>query len=68
MAITILSPTIGDESPEYASPATSNNDSSDESMLDEADERPAKRARLTNPTSKIVTPGEAITDDIQWMR
>jgi hypothetical protein len=37
-------------------------------MLDAEDERPAKRLRLTKSTSKIVTPGETITDDTQWMR
>lgn len=68
MAITILQPTIGDESSDYGSPETSNPESSDESMVDAEDERPAKRARLTQSTSKIVTPGETITDDIQWMR
>lgn len=68
MAITILLPTIGDESSEYGSPETSDHESSDESMVDAEDDRPAKRARLSKSTSKIVTPGETITDDNQWMR
>lgn len=68
MAITILPPIFDEESPEYGSTATSENDSSDESVLNDEDERPAKRARLTNSTSKIVTPGQTITEDTQWMR
>ena len=68
MAITILPPSVGGQSPEYGSPAASDIESSDDSMLDAEDERPAKRPRLTKSTSKIVTPGETITDDTQWMR
>ena len=68
MAIKIFPPSIGDDSVEYVSLATFGNESSDESMEDAEDERPAKRARLSKSTSKIVTPGETITDDTQWMR
>lgn len=68
MAIIILPPSVGGESPEYNSFVASDIDSSDESMLDAEDERPAKRARLTKLTSKILTPGETVTDDTQWMR
>lgn len=68
MAITILTPTIEEEKLEYGSTATSESDSSNESMLDDEDERPVKRARLTKSASKIVTPGQTITDDTQWMR
>ena len=68
MAITILPPSIGDYGPEDESPEASGSDYSDEFMEDAEDERPAKRARLTTSSSKIVTPGETITDDTQWMR
>jgi len=63
MAITILAP----------APAATNNqvdDSSDDSddggvdLQGDIDMRPAKRAKH----SDIVTPGEMVTDDAQWMR
>ena len=68
MAITILPPSTDRDNEESPSPAASDYDSSDNSMEDAEDERPAKRARLSKSTSKIVTPGEIITDDTQWMR
>jgi len=64
MAITILAPAP-------ASIPYKSNDSSDESddggvdLQGDTDMRPAKRARHSKD---MVTPGETITDDPQWMR
>lgn len=70
MAITILPPVVEDLGPYHAE--------SDESMSVDSDEdvemsdvsRPLKRARLGNKKTGagIVTPGEVVTDDPQWMR
>lgn len=62
MAITILAPVPA--STPYK--AQDDSDDSDEGGVDlegDIDMRPAKRARKT-----IVTPGEIITEDPQWMR
>ncbi|KAJ5594507.1 Ribosomal protein L27 [Penicillium hispanicum] len=70
MAITILPPVVEDLGPYHAE--------SDESMSVDSDEdvemsdvsRPLKRARLGSKKTGagIVTPGEVVTDDPQWMR
>ncbi|EZF35659.1 exosome complex component [Trichophyton mentagrophytes] len=63
MAITILPPTFDD----FRNTARDVQDSDED--MDMGDEnRPAKRARLSGITDTIVTPGEIITDDPQWMR
>ncbi|KAJ5937433.1 Exosome complex component rrp4 [Penicillium verhagenii] len=71
MAITILPPVVEDM-------ATYQQSDSDEFMSDNSDSdvemsgvsRPNKRARVGNNKSGkgIVTPGEVVTDDPQWMR
>lgn len=64
MAITILAPAP-------AAPHQTVNDSDDDSdnggvdLEGDSDMRPSKRARRSND---IVTPGETVTDDPQWMR
>ncbi|OAL71777.1 hypothetical protein A7D00_3807 [Trichophyton violaceum] len=63
MAITILPPTFDD----FRNTARDAQDLDED--MDMGDEnRPAKRARLSGKTDTIVTPGEIITDDPQWMR
>ncbi|EFR02684.1 exosome complex exonuclease RRP4 [Nannizzia gypsea CBS 118893] len=64
MAITILPPTFDD----YRPTTSDEGQDSDEEMDMGDDSRPAKRARLSGITDTIVTPGEIITDDPQWMR
>jgi len=65
MAITILAP-----APAAAATKNQINESDDDSdtggvdLQGDIDMRPAKRARH----SDIVTPGEVVTDDAQWMR
>ena len=64
MAITILAPAPA----EIPHQAESSSDDSDDGGVDlEGDVRmrPAKRARHSH---EMVTPGEIITDDSQWMR
>jgi exosome complex component RRP4 len=67
MAITILAP-------KPASRYPTNEDSDSDSSRGGADldgdvsMRPAKRARRADKSDEIVTPGELITDDPQWMR
>ena len=62
MAISILPPASAFPVPEdYSDDGDSDGD------IDMAeDERPAKRARFAG--KGIVTPGESVTDDPQWMR
>lgn len=65
MAITILAP-----APEavYHQHENSSDDSDDDGGVDlqgDVSMRPAKRARHSKD---IVTPGETVTDDPQWMR
>ena len=51
--------------------ATSDSDSDEGGGVDlegDVSMRPAKRARRTGGGDEIVTPGEVITDDPQWMR
>lgn len=71
MAITILPPVVEDFGPHQA-------DSEDEMSINSDEDtemggvslgRPTKRARLGNKIGTgIVTPGEVVTDDPQWMR
>lgn len=72
MVITILPPVVEDAA--LAHPE-SDNDSmsidSDGGVELEGDERPNKRPRTVGGTkvgAGIVTPGEVVTDDPQWMR
>ena len=56
-------------SPQHDSSASSSDDESldsegDTTMLESS--RPTKRARLSS--TSVITPGELITDDPQWMR
>lgn len=64
MAITILPPVAAEPQvqPHYES------DSEDEVMESSDIARPSKRLRLLEKGSEIVTPGEIVTDDPQWMR
>jgi exosome complex component RRP4 len=65
MAITILAPA---PAVPYQQAVTSDDDDEDEGGVDldgDSDMRPSKRARHKND---IVTPGETVTDDPQWMR
>lgn len=68
MAITILPPQVEDIRPHHSD--------SDDSMSDADSDvemggvsRPSKRAKLENNISTgIVTPGEVVTSETQWMR
>lgn len=62
MAITILPPTVEDDT--YSSSDESFDSDNDVEMGDTS--RPAKRPKLSNVS--ILTPGEVVTDDPQWMR
>ncbi|EEP82061.1 hypothetical protein UREG_06926 [Uncinocarpus reesii 1704] len=67
MAITILPPAVDDEPYGSSEENDDFNDSdSDIEMEDATTSRPSKRPRLSKGT--IVTPGEVVTDDPQWMR
>lgn len=69
MAITILPPVVED-APRYQ------DSDSDESMSDNSDSDvemggvslPQKRSRFNKLGEGIVTPGQIVTDDPQWMR
>jgi exosome complex component RRP4 len=66
MAITILAPAP----PTVAYSADSDNSSDEDGGVNlegDNDMRPKKRARH-HGSSSIVTPGETVTDDPQWMR
>ncbi|OBT56581.1 hypothetical protein VE04_05634 [Pseudogymnoascus sp. 24MN13] len=66
MAITILAPAPPIQDVDYDSSSDSGSDGG--AGLDgDLDMRPKKRARRAGSTS-IVTPGEVVTDDPQWMR
>lgn len=64
MAITILAPA---PAVPFQRPRSSEDDSDDDiggvDLEGDSDMRPSKRAR-----KEIVTPGETVTDDPQWMR
>jgi len=66
MAITILSPdpTTLPKIPTHHATDSSSDDSDGGAELDEMP--PAKRMKYD--PSKLVTPGETVTDDPQWMR
>ena len=67
MAITILAPA---PAVPYQRAASSSDDDSDDGGVDlegDLDMRPSKRARRSGG-KEIVTPGEVVTDDPQWMR
>lgn len=72
MAITILPPVVEDLGPSHAeSDVSMSVDSDSESDIEMSGvPRPHKRARLENQRigAGIVTPGEVVTDDPQWMR
>jgi exosome complex component RRP4 len=63
MAITILAPTPA--SLPYKPNDSSDDDEGGVDLQGDTDMRPAKRARYKKD---IVTPGETVTDDPQWMR
>jgi exosome complex component RRP4 len=63
MAITILPPSYEDQL-SVSSDEVSSGADSDVDMQDS--QRPLKRPKLSNKS--VVTPGEIITDDPQWMR
>ena len=65
MAISIIVPAPA--APAYYHESSDNDTLDSEGDVDMADSaRPAKRARLSG--KGIVTPGETVTDDPQWMR
>ena len=63
MAITILPPTVEDDA--YYSSEDESFDSDEDVDMGNTT-RPAKRPKLSNIS--ILTPGELVTDDPQWMR
>ncbi|KAE8395373.1 IEC3 subunit of the Ino80 complex, chromatin re-modelling-domain-containing protein [Aspergillus alliaceus] len=74
MAITILPPVIDDVDTSYSDsdvdPMCVDSDGGVDLAIGKAS-RPSRRPRLvegTNITSGVVTPGEVVTDDPQWMR
>ncbi|KFY23583.1 hypothetical protein V493_05765 [Pseudogymnoascus sp. VKM F-4281 (FW-2241)] len=66
MAITILPPAPPIQDVDYDSSSDSGSDGGAD-LDGDLDMRPKKRARRAGSTS-IVTPGEVVTDDPQWMR
>ncbi|KFY73925.1 hypothetical protein V501_01659 [Pseudogymnoascus sp. VKM F-4519 (FW-2642)] len=66
MAITILAPAPPIQDVDYDSSSDSGSDGGAD-LDGDLDMRPKKRARRAGSTS-IVTPGEVVTDDPQWMR
>ncbi len=67
MAITILAPA---PAVPYRIPNASNDEDPENGGVDlegDSDMRPAKRARYGS-AKDLVTPGETVTDDPQWMR
>jgi len=65
MAITILAPApVAAIARKYASDSDDDSDTGGVDLQGDIDMRPSKRARH----SDIVTPGEIVTDDAQWMR
>lgn len=70
MAITILPPVVEDLGPYHAESDESMSDASDSDVEMGGVSRPHKRARLGGKKlgTGIVTPGEVVTDDPQWMR
>ena len=70
MAITILPPVVEDARPYEADSDGSMSVDSEEDVEMTGISRPHKRPRLgnSNIATGIVTPGEVVTDDPQWMR
>lgn len=70
MAITILPPVAEELGPYHADSDESTSVDSDSDVEMSGVSRPHKRARLGNKKigTGIVTPGEVVTDDPQWMR
>lgn len=71
MAITILPPVVEDSRPYEADSDDSMSMDSEEDVEMTGISRPHKRPRLqgnSNIGTGIVTPGEVVTDDPQWMR
>lgn len=70
MPITIKPPIVEDLSPYHAEHDESMSVVSDEDTEMTGVSRPHKRARVGHGKigSEIVTPGEVVTDDPQWMR
>jgi exosome complex component RRP4 len=71
MAITILTPVVEDAAPYQADSDDSMSVASDEDVEMTGTSRPHKRPRLqgdSNIATGIVTPGEVVTADPQWMR
>ncbi|CAG7948770.1 unnamed protein product [Penicillium nalgiovense] len=70
MAITILPPVVEDVRPYEADSDDSMSMDSEEDVETTGISRPHKRPRLGNSNigTGIVTPGEVVTDDPQWMR
>jgi exosome complex component RRP4 len=66
MAITILAPAPATVE-NYADSDTSSDEDGGVNLHGDIDMRPKKRARH-HGSSSIVTPGETVTDDPQWMR
>ena len=63
MTFTILRPIPAEVPRSSSSPSA--DDSDNDVPMDEPD-RPAQRSRKSGPT--LVTPGEVVTEDPQWMR
>jgi exosome complex component RRP4 len=69
MAITILAPTPANvpNLPYYTENSSDDDSDGGVDLEGDIDMRPKKRARH-DEYSSIVTPGETVTDDPQWMR
>lgn len=69
MAITILAPAAANvpNLPYYAENSSEDDSDGGVDLEGDIDMRPKKRARHDGASS-IVTPGETVTDDPQWMR
>ncbi|CAG8029488.1 unnamed protein product [Penicillium salamii] len=71
MAITILPPVVEDLSPYHADSDDSMSVDSDQDVEMTGVSRPHKRPRLqpnSGISTGVVTPGEVVTADPQWMR
>ena len=65
MAITILAPAAANESYEESDRESQDSEDGGANLTDDIEVRPKKRRKND---SDIVTPGESVTDDPQWMR
>jgi exosome complex component RRP4 len=66
MAITILAPAPSAAPYEEEQTASEESEDGGAGLGEDTELRPAKRAR--HSTKGLVTPGETVTDDPQWMR